>query len=104
MNRLYFGDNLSWLCDTREFPDASVDLGGIRGCDGQVLTHFTWRYGKADWKHASSFPYADSPRSASSQVQPPGSEAVAKELAVVAAADYPSDSRRELANWSGGKS
>jgi site-specific DNA-methyltransferase (adenine-specific) len=26
VNRLYFGDNLSWLCDTREFPDASVDL------------------------------------------------------------------------------
>ncbi|HEY4258132.1 MAG TPA: hypothetical protein VGM66_13030 [Candidatus Udaeobacter sp.] len=26
MNRLYFGDNLKWLRDTREFPDASVDL------------------------------------------------------------------------------
>src|SRR6266516_7715992 len=25
-NRLYFGDNLGWLRDTREFPDASVDL------------------------------------------------------------------------------
>src|SRR6266568_995236 len=26
MNRLYFGDNLEWLRDSREFPDASVDL------------------------------------------------------------------------------
>jgi site-specific DNA-methyltransferase (adenine-specific) len=26
MNRLYFGDNLSWLSDRREFPDASVHL------------------------------------------------------------------------------
>jgi site-specific DNA-methyltransferase (adenine-specific) len=26
MNRLYFGDNLQWLRDAREFPDASVDL------------------------------------------------------------------------------
>ncbi len=26
MNRLYFGDNLGWLRNTREFPDASVDL------------------------------------------------------------------------------
>jgi site-specific DNA-methyltransferase (adenine-specific) len=26
MNRLCFGDNLKWLGDTREFPDASVDL------------------------------------------------------------------------------
>jgi DNA modification methylase len=26
MNRLYFGDNLKWLRDAREFPDASVDL------------------------------------------------------------------------------
>src|SRR6266705_1454838 len=26
MNRLYFGDNLRWLCDRKEFPDASVDL------------------------------------------------------------------------------
>ena len=26
MNRLCFGDNLEWLRDTREFPDASVDL------------------------------------------------------------------------------
>jgi DNA modification methylase len=26
MNRLFFGDNLGWLRDTREFPDASVDL------------------------------------------------------------------------------
>src|SRR5207237_3023617 len=26
MNRLYFGDNLKWLSDRREFPDASVDL------------------------------------------------------------------------------
>lgn len=26
MNRLYFGDNLSWLRNTKEFPDASVDL------------------------------------------------------------------------------
>ena len=26
MNRLYFGDNLAWLHDRREFPDASVDL------------------------------------------------------------------------------
>ena len=26
MNRLYFGDNLAWLRDRREFPDASVDL------------------------------------------------------------------------------
>jgi site-specific DNA-methyltransferase (adenine-specific) len=26
VNRLYFGDNLGWLRDTREFPNASVDL------------------------------------------------------------------------------
>src|SRR5207244_7957044 len=26
MNRLYFGENLKWLRDRREFPDASVDL------------------------------------------------------------------------------
>jgi len=26
MNRLYFGDNLRWLSDRKEFPDASVDL------------------------------------------------------------------------------
>jgi site-specific DNA-methyltransferase (adenine-specific) len=26
MNRLYFGDNLVWLRNTKEFPDASVDL------------------------------------------------------------------------------
>src|SRR5436190_7900930 len=26
MNRLYFGDNLAWLGNTKEFPDASVDL------------------------------------------------------------------------------
>ena len=26
MNRLLFGDNLGWLRDAREFPDASVDL------------------------------------------------------------------------------
>ena len=26
VNRLLFGDNLGWLRDTREFPDASVDL------------------------------------------------------------------------------
>jgi site-specific DNA-methyltransferase (adenine-specific) len=26
MNRLYFGDNLGWLRNTKEFPDASVDL------------------------------------------------------------------------------
>ena len=26
MNRLYFGDNLTWLRNTKGFPDASVDL------------------------------------------------------------------------------
>ena len=26
MNRLYFRDNLRWLSDRKEFPDASVDL------------------------------------------------------------------------------
>ena len=26
VNRLYFGDNLKWLCDRKEFPDRSVDL------------------------------------------------------------------------------
>jgi site-specific DNA-methyltransferase (adenine-specific) len=26
VNRLYFGDNLEWLRDSREFPDASIDL------------------------------------------------------------------------------
>jgi 16S rRNA G966 N2-methylase RsmD len=26
MNRLYFGDNLKWLSDRKEFPDASVDV------------------------------------------------------------------------------
>src|SRR5882762_7685046 len=26
MNRLYFGNNLKWLSDRKEFPDASVDL------------------------------------------------------------------------------
>ena len=29
MNRLLFGDNLGWLRDTREFPDASVDLESL---------------------------------------------------------------------------
>jgi len=26
VNRLYFGDNLGWRRNTKEFPDASVDL------------------------------------------------------------------------------
>jgi hypothetical protein len=26
MNRLFFGDNLGWLRDTKIFPDASIDL------------------------------------------------------------------------------
>src|SRR5436190_4696894 len=26
MNRLYFGDNLQWLSDRKEFPDGSIDL------------------------------------------------------------------------------
>ena len=26
VNRLYFGDNLGWLRNTKEFPNASVDL------------------------------------------------------------------------------
>ncbi len=26
VNRLYFGDNLKWLSDRKEFPDESVDL------------------------------------------------------------------------------
>jgi len=26
VNRLYFGDNLEWLRDRREFPDATIDL------------------------------------------------------------------------------
>jgi site-specific DNA-methyltransferase (adenine-specific) len=26
MNRLYFGDNLKWLSDRKEFSDASIDL------------------------------------------------------------------------------
>jgi phage repressor protein C with HTH and peptisase S24 domain len=26
VNRLYFGDNLAWLRNTNEFPDANVDL------------------------------------------------------------------------------
>jgi site-specific DNA-methyltransferase (adenine-specific) len=26
VNRLYFGDNLEWLRDRPEFPDARVDL------------------------------------------------------------------------------
>jgi len=26
MNRLFFGDNLKWLSDRKEFPDVSVDL------------------------------------------------------------------------------
>ena len=25
-NRLYFGDNLGWLRNTKEFPNAGVDL------------------------------------------------------------------------------
>src|SRR5713101_1657912 len=33
VNRLYFGDNLEWLRDRREFPDASVDL--VRVCTGE---------------------------------------------------------------------
>ena len=32
MNRLCFGDNLKWLSDGREFPDASVDLMNNRRC------------------------------------------------------------------------
>jgi len=39
MNRLYFGDNLAWLRDKREFPDASaattlLDLTGAVGFPG----------------------------------------------------------------------
>jgi len=26
VERLYFGDNLKWISDRKEFPDASVDL------------------------------------------------------------------------------
>jgi 16S rRNA G966 N2-methylase RsmD len=26
MNRLYIGNNLAWLRNTKEFPDASIDL------------------------------------------------------------------------------
>jgi site-specific DNA-methyltransferase (adenine-specific) len=26
VNRLYFGDSLTWLSDRKEFPDASIDL------------------------------------------------------------------------------
>jgi len=26
MNRLFFGDNLGWLRDTKEFPNVSLDL------------------------------------------------------------------------------
>jgi hypothetical protein len=26
MNRLHFGDNLEWLRNRREFPDARIDL------------------------------------------------------------------------------
>jgi hypothetical protein len=26
VNRLYFGDNLEWLRDRREFPDANVEI------------------------------------------------------------------------------
>lgn len=29
MNRLNFGNNLKWLSDRKEFPDASVDLVGL---------------------------------------------------------------------------
>jgi hypothetical protein len=30
MNRLYFGDNLKWLSDRKEFPDTTVGLVYLR--------------------------------------------------------------------------
>lgn len=38
MNRLYFGDNLKWLSDRKEFPDASVDLVYLDYPRIQILT------------------------------------------------------------------
>ena len=38
MNRLYFGDNLKWLSDRKEFPDASVDLVYLDYLRLQTLT------------------------------------------------------------------
>jgi hypothetical protein len=42
MNRLYFGDNLKWLSDRKEFPDASVDLV-YQGKSGDQRSK-QWRY------------------------------------------------------------
>lgn len=38
MNRLSFGDNLGWLRNTKEFPDASVDLVYLEARDAGRYT------------------------------------------------------------------
>ena len=43
MNRLYFGDNLKWLSDRKEFPDASVDLVYLaKAADAGRFTSKLW--------------------------------------------------------------
>ncbi|MBI3852623.1 MAG: hypothetical protein HY298_20390 [Verrucomicrobia bacterium] len=38
MNRLFFGDNLGWLRDPKEFPDESVDLVYLDPQNAQILS------------------------------------------------------------------
>ena len=42
MNRLYFGDNLAWLRNRKEFPDASVDLVYLEARDAGRYTSKLW--------------------------------------------------------------
>jgi hypothetical protein len=43
MNRLYFGDNLKWLSDRKEFPDgASTLLISIRRLTRTPITTFSF--------------------------------------------------------------
>ncbi len=39
MNRLYFGDNLQWLRDPKEFPDASVYLDPPFNSNADLTAH-----------------------------------------------------------------
>jgi len=51
MNRLYFGDNLKWLSDRKEFPDASVDLVYL---DPPASTpRLLWRFLSCSARHLS---------------------------------------------------
>jgi hypothetical protein len=42
VNRLYFGDNLGWLRNTKEFPDVSVNLGYLEASDAGRYSSTPW--------------------------------------------------------------